>query len=153
MKKALKIEVGTYLQIPLSDNSFAYGRVLEEPYMAFFNYQTDNPSTDMDIIDSKPILFKLAVRYRDQKRWDFIGNRALQGELKKPIVSFMQDLADFKKCVIFDSSGVEREATPEECIGLERAEVWDQHHIEQRLLDTFQGQTNAAELYARVRLK
>ncbi|WP_395358305.1 hypothetical protein ACHGLA_01160 [Streptomyces sp. YH02] len=43
-------------------------------------------------------------------------------------------------------------AAPEECVGLERAAVWDAHHIERRLLDTFLGLPNQDERDARVRL-
>jgi hypothetical protein len=70
----------------------------------------------------------------------------------KPVVMFMQDLADYRKCTIFDSAGMRREARPEECIGLERAAVWDPHHIEGRLLDTFMERPNEAERHGRVRL-
>jgi hypothetical protein len=144
---------GTYLQIPLQDGSFGYGRVLQNPYIAFYNYRTDKPSSDLDMIDLQPILFKQAVRFRNENNWVDIGIKPLDVELTKPIVTFMQDLADFKKCTIFDSEGLEQNVSPEDCIGLERAEVWESFHIEQRLLDTFQGKENIAEMYARVRLE
>jgi len=64
----------------------------------------------------------------------------------------MQDLADFRKCTIFDSEGMRREARPEECIGIERGSVWDMHNVEQRLLDTFMNRPNEFEVEARVRL-
>ncbi len=147
------MEIGTYVQIPLQDGTFAYGRVLSNPYVAFYNFNTEKPILDLDLIDSKPILFKQAVRLMDYKRWKKIGQNELKGELTKPVVRFMQDLADFKKCVIFDSAGGERQATPEECVGIERAEVWELFHIEQRLFDTFNGRPNQAEIYARVRLE
>ena len=102
MKKAPTLEVGTYLRIPLKDGSFAYGRVLSNPYVAFYDLETKEPSSE-------------------------------------PVVRFTQELADFRKCTIFDSAGRERPATPEECVGLERAEVWEIQHIEDRLLDTFEG--------------
>ena len=152
MNKASILRTGTYVRIPLEDGSFGYGRVLPNPYMAFYNFRTTEPSSDLDIIDSKPVLFTQAVRLFDYRRWVNIGMRALQGELTKAVVSFTQDLADFRKCVISDSEGRGKEATPEECIGLERAAVWDTHHIEQRLLDTFMGHPNEAEIHARVRL-
>jgi hypothetical protein len=153
MNKAPILKSGTYVRIPLEDGSFGYGRVLPNPYMAFYNFRTTEPCSDLDTIDSKPVLFKQAVRLFDYNRWVNIGIRELQGELTKPVVSFTQDLANFRKCVIFDSEGREKVATPEECIGLERASVWDTHHIEKRLLDTFMGLPNEAEMHARVRLK
>jgi hypothetical protein len=120
--------------------------------MAFYDYQTAEPSTDLDEIESKPALFTQAVRLFAHDGWAELGDRKLQGEVARPVVHFMQDLADFRKCTIYDSEGMERQATPEECIGLERAAVWDARHIAKRLLDHFMGRPNEAEMRARVRL-
>lgn len=144
---------GTFVRIPLADGSFGYGRVLANPYMAFYSYRTTEPSSDLDEIEAQPVLFSQAVSLFKYDRWANIGHRALEGEVAKPVLRFMQDLGDFRRCVIYDSEGGQREATPEECIGLERAAVWDPHHIEQRLLDTFEGRPNVAEMHARVRLE
>ncbi|HKV08114.1 MAG TPA: immunity 26/phosphotriesterase HocA family protein [Thermoanaerobaculia bacterium] len=153
MKRASALEPGTFVRIPLEDGSFGYGRVLSNPYIAFYNHRTEEPSSDLDVIGSKPLLFTQAVRLFDYDRWANLGKRELEGEVAKPVVQFMQDLADFRKCTIFDSEGMEKEVGPEECIGLERAAVWDVHHIERRLLDTFLGLPNEDEIRARVRLE
>jgi hypothetical protein len=55
-RRAPKHVLGTFLSIPLADGSFAYGRELENPYTAFYNYRTTEPSSDMDVIASKPLL-------------------------------------------------------------------------------------------------
>lgn len=153
MAKTPKLVSGTFVRIPLADGSFGYGRVLSDPYIAFYNYRTTEPSSDLDVIGSKPVLFTQTVRLFGYDRWANIGKRELEGEVAKPVVRFMQDLADFRKCTIFDSAGMEKEVGPEECIGLERAAVWDPPHIERRLLDTFMGRPNEDEIRARVRLK
>lgn len=152
MPKALKFVPGTFVRIPLTDGSFGYGRILSDPYMAFYDYRTFEPSSDLDAIGSKPVLFRQAVRLLSYDRWANIGKRELEGEVAQPVVRFMQDLADFRKCTIFDSVGMEKSVGPEECVGLERAAVWDPHHIERRLLDTFMGRPNDDEIRARVRL-
>lgn len=144
---------GTFLRIPLRDGTFTYGRQLEEPYTAFYNYRTQEPSTDLDAIEKKPVLFRQAVRVLGSDNWEAIGIRKLEGEVTEPVVRFHQEIGDYRKCTIFDNLGNERAATPEECIGLERSSVWDAHHIEERLLDTFEGRPNKEELHARVRLK
>ncbi|MCX4985881.1 immunity 26/phosphotriesterase HocA family protein [Streptomyces sp. NBC_00572] len=143
---------GTYVRIPLPDGSYGYGRVLSEEYTGFYDYRTAQPSADLADLDAGPFLFAQAVRLPDDDRWQPIGSRPLEGEAARPVVRFTQDLADFRKCVIFDSEGGMHPATPEECVGLERAEVWDAHHIERRLLDTFLGLPNQDEREARVRL-
>jgi Immunity protein 26 len=147
-------EPGTFVRIPLPDGSIGYGRVLAEPYVAFYALRTTEPSADLDAIGAAPLRFTQAVRWRGPgaQRWEAVGWRALEGEVARPIVQFTQDVFDFRRCTIFDTAGLERPATPEECVGLERAAVWDMHHIEQRLLDTFMGRPNQAEVRARVRL-
>lgn len=151
-KKAPILEEGTFVRIPLADGSFGYGRVLPNPYIAFYDFRTTEPSSELDVIESKPVLFTQAVRLFDYDRWANLGKRKLEGEVAKPVERFMQDLADFRQCTIYDSGGMSRDATPEECVGLERAAVWDPHHIEQRLLDQFSGRPNLFEVQARVRL-
>lgn len=152
MAKAPKLVPGTFVRIPLADGSFGYGRILSDPYVAFYNFKTDEPLSDLDVIASQPVLFTQAVRLLSYERWASIGQRALEGEVAKPVVRFMQDLGDFRRCTIFDSEGMEKEVGPEECIGIERAAVWDSPHIERRLLDTFMGRPNEDEIRARVRL-
>jgi hypothetical protein len=105
------------------------------------------------VIGSKPLLFTQTVRLFGYDRWANIGKRELEGEVANPVVRFMQELADFRKCTIFDSAGMEKEVGPEECIGFERAAVWDPPHIERRLLDTFMGRPNEDEIRARILLK
>jgi len=144
---------GTFVRIRLKDGSFGYGRLLEAPYVAFYDHRTMEPNSDLRTISSKPILFKQAVRTSGLKNWEVLGKAALEGSVAEPVVAFTQDLADYRDCVIFDTAGNRREASPEECVGLERASVWEAHGIAERLLDTFMGRTNQEELRSRVRLK
>jgi hypothetical protein len=148
-----KYKPGTFLRIRLADGTFAYGRQLQEPYTAFYNYRTQEPSMDLDTIEKQPVLFIQSVRVLDPKRWERLGVRDLEGEVAEPVVRFHQEIGNFRKCTIYDSVGNERAATPEECIGLERAAVWEVHGIEKRLLDTFEGRPNETEQHLRVRLE
>lgn len=129
------------MRIPLGNGSFGYGRVLETPYMAFYRHSSAGPDTSLDRIASSDILFRIAVHVSAQ-RWEPIGWRALEPQLTQPIVAFTQDLGDFRRCIIFDTAGNERVASPQECVGLEPSAVWEQHHVEERLLDTLMGRPN-----------
>ena len=153
MSRLLYPKVGTFLRIPLEDGSFGYGRALTDPYTAFYNYRTTEPSSDLDEIARQPVLFKQAVRLFDTDGWTILGVRPLEGDVARPVVQFMQDLGNFRDCTIFDNTGMERSATPEECVGIERASVWDAWHIEERLLDTFMGRPNEIEIRGRVRFE
>jgi Immunity protein 26 len=144
---------GSFIKIPLGDGSIGYGRLLESPYVAFYKYRTSSPDSDLDRIASKPVLFKTAVRQLALDAWEFIGWRELEEHLTQPLVRFMQDVGDFRQCTIFDTAGHERAAEPQECVGLERAAVWEQHGIEERLLDALMGRPNAEEERLKVRLR
>jgi hypothetical protein len=144
---------GSFLRIPLADGTFAYSRVLELPHEAFYEYRTETPDSDLERIAPKPILFKLAVRHREKSSWELIGWRALDERLMQPVVQFMQDLGDFRHCMIFDTVGNSRSAEPQECAGLERSAVWEERGVEERLLDTFMGRPNLTVERMKVRLK
>ncbi|HYO57407.1 Imm26 family immunity protein [Archangium sp.] len=134
---------GSFLRIPLADGSFAYGRILELPFDAFYNYRTTSPDSDLERIASKPILFRIVVHSPYPKSWELIGWREIEERLTQPVVQFSMEVGPFRRCTIFDSLGNEREATPKECIGLEPATVWEPHGVEKRLLDAFMGRPNA----------
>ena len=73
--------------------------------------------------------------------------------MAQPIVQFMQDLENFRRCTIFDTVGNSRSAEPEECVGLERSAAWEERGVEERLLATFMGRSNPAVERMKVRLK
>lgn len=147
-----KHKPGTFIRLTLADGSFGYGRLLEPPHVAFYNHKTTDLDSDLSRIASKPILFKIAVNLRALDAWEFIGWRALEEHLMQPLVQFRQDVGDLRRCTIFDTAGNKRAAAPQECVGLERAAVWERDSVEERMLDAFLGRPNAAEEHLKVRL-
>ncbi|WNG28563.1 hypothetical protein F0U62_34605 [Cystobacter fuscus] len=133
---------GSFLRIPLADGSFGYGRVLELPFDAFYDYRTTSPDSDLDRIASKPILFRIVVNHPRPKSWEPIGWKEIEERLTQPIVQFRMEVGPLRRCWIFDNLGNSREASPQECIGLEPAAVWESHGVEERLLDSFMGRPN-----------
>ncbi|HEX8537372.1 MAG TPA: hypothetical protein VF664_07890 [Cystobacter sp.] len=121
-----KHKTGTFIRLALADDSFGCGRLLEPPHVAFY----------------------LALN-----AWELIGWRALEEHLTQPLVQFRQDVGDFRRCTIFDTAGNKRSAEPLECVGLERAAVWEQESVEERLLDAFRGRPNEAVEHLKVRLR
>jgi hypothetical protein len=133
---------GSFLRILLADGSFGYGRVLELPFDAFYNYRTTSPDSDLERIASKPILFRIVISHPYPKSWELIGWREIEEHLAQPIVQFSLEVGPARRCTIFDNLGNEREASPRECIRLEPAAVWESHGVEERLLDAFMGRPN-----------
>jgi hypothetical protein len=145
-----RLEDGAFVRITLEDGTFAYGRYLSDPYFALYKLRTAEPISDLDVIEAAPVLFTTSTRIG--RHWTPLGTRPLRGEVAKPVVRFHQEIGDYRKCTIYDSVGNSRPATPAECIGLERAAVWEPHHLEARLLDTFEGRPNRSAEHLKVRL-
>ncbi len=143
---------GTFIRLHLADGSFGYGRLLDPPYAAFYGHQTREPDSSLEQIASTPILFKVAVNVSALNEWAVIGWKEPEPHLSQPIVQFRQALGDFRRCTIFDTAGNTKAAAPHECVGLERAAVWERDSVEERLLDAFLGRPNATLEHLAVRL-
>lgn len=152
MARPLTYREGTFVRLPLPDGTFGYGRVVPHMYIAFHQLQTREPIEDLDVIEAQPVLFKACVRVFRADGWVKLGRRPLVGELAEPVVRFMQDVGDYRKCVMFNGAGLKRACAPEECIGLEESAVWEADGVAERLLDALLGRPNAEELESRVRL-
>lgn len=119
--------------------------------MSFYDFNTKEPVHDVDKIAARPILFSVPVHKSALKKWKVIGKRPLEDELRRYIKMFRQHIADPSSCTISDEEGNERPATPSECVGVERSAVWEDNHVEARLLDTFKGRPN--QEYERLKVK
>ena len=140
MKKQKRNE-GDFIKIKLTDEHFCFARVLKEPLIAFYDIKT-NTDISLDEISTLPIVFKIWVMNNaiTTNRWQVIGHKELEDELKKPAIFFKQD--PISKSVFLYSDSIETPAVYEQCVGLERAAVWSPEHVEDRLLDHFDGKTN-----------
>ena len=133
---------GSFWRISLPDGSWGYGRALDLHFDAFYDYRTTEPDADLDRIASKSVLFRIMVKYPYPRSWEIIGWREIEKRLAQPIVQFRMEVGPLRRCWIFDTLGNSREASPQECIGLESAAVWESHGVEERLLDAFMGRPN-----------
>jgi hypothetical protein len=153
LTKSPKLKVGTYLQIPLADGSFGYGRVLQFPYVAFYDLRTAGPAPGVAQIDARPVLWRLSVRITGgHDRWPKVGHAPLSGAVAGPVTFFTQDDDRIDSCAVYDTEGMSRRVAPEECVGLERSANWDARHVEERLLDHFEGRENESVERLRVKL-
>lgn len=135
---------GTVLELSLGDGTFAYGLVIGELEVAFFDLHATAPVADVDAIVARPVLFALTV-YKNvftTGRWRAVGTVDPEEHAAAAPAKFMQDLGDPRKCKIVDADFNTRPATPDECVGLERVAVWAGEHIEERLRDHFAGRPN-----------
>jgi hypothetical protein len=134
-------KVGDVVKIDMGDGSLCFGRILEEPLMAFYDFKVRGVPNIAEIV-SKRILFKIWVMNHaiTSGRWPVIGSSPLPKELQQPVTFFKQD--PISKEVSLYVNAQEVPATREQCKGLERAAVWDPEHVEDRLRDYFAGVPN-----------
>lgn len=118
-----------------------YGRLLEFPWAAFYDFRSQQPMKGLSEITSHSVAFMVAA-HKDlvaDGQWETIGVAPLEPSLRPPKAQAMIDVLDPEHCQIIDDEGNIREATREECEGLEPAAVWEPEHIVDRLEDHFAG--------------
>ncbi len=136
---------GAFIEIPLPNGKYSYGIILEKASFAFYNLYADNKVSDINIIQKNQVLFIISVyKYAISKnRWKIIGVLDIEPKLKILPMEFIQDHFDSNHFEIYNpNTGIMRLAVKAECIGLERAAVWEPEHVESRIIDYFEGRPN-----------
>ncbi|MCE9576151.1 MAG: hypothetical protein K8W52_23585 [Deltaproteobacteria bacterium] len=150
-KQSIPRRIGTLFRVPLADETYGYAWLMKRPNMAFLRYNSSRPEADLDTLKTIPFAFVIPVRLRPADRWEAIGWCELPPELQAYPTQFRQPVGNFRECYITDNFGNERIATPEECVGIERAAVWDGWQASERLLDELRGRTNRHAEHLKVR--
>lgn len=136
--------LGAVLSISLGNSKIAYARVVKDASYAIYDLISDTLLA-IDEVVKHEILFIVAV-YDDvviSGRWKIIGQMKLEDNLLKLPLKFIQDELDPNKFELYDpNTGDIRNAKREECLGLERAAVWEAEHVEERIMDNYMGKTN-----------
>lgn len=143
-KRRSKREVGDVISIPLGDGRTAFGVVLDEPLVTFFDICVANerfPSASE--IAQKPVAFRVWVMNKPivDGTWPVIGHVAVPAHLLEPPLFFKQDPISGRVTVGHTAS---EELLPEhgQLEYLERAAVWSANHVVDRLRDHFDGRPN-----------
>jgi hypothetical protein len=141
---------GSIVKIPFASNKVAFGLVLREPLVAIFDQQFDMGEVpDLSTLVVSPVAFELMVmNYAiTQGRWVVVGRVSIPDNLRSPPAFCKQDLFTGKLSIYQEVDELaplyERDATLDECRGLETAAVWDPEHVEDRIRDHFAGRPNA----------
>lgn len=140
-----RITSGSIIKIDLGEGYHSYGRIIKNAGYGFYNILTKEEISDMKEIIGLPILFIVAV-YNDaitRGRWIKVGKMPLEPSLEIMPNKFIQDGLHPDRFSIYNpNTGEISPSTREECIGLERAAVWEPEHVEERLRDYFAGRKN-----------
>ncbi|MDP9078302.1 MAG: immunity 26/phosphotriesterase HocA family protein [Bacteroidota bacterium] len=138
-------KVGAFFEIILSNKKYAYGRILEKANYAFYDIHSNIRITEIKEIQNKDILFIVAVyKYAITKeRWKKIGQLDLESKLRVLPLKFIEDQLSPGNFKLYDpNTGVASLTTKDKCVGLERAAVWEPTHIEDRIIDYYEGRPN-----------
>jgi hypothetical protein len=135
-------EPGAVVRVELDDGWHTYARMLaRNPKVAFYDCRVSEPVEDVRSVLDRPVLFVLAVNNNAFRRWPIVGRFGVDVAPVPIPDQFLQDF-DGGACEIINEASELRSATPEECLGLERAAVWRPESVEERLRDHYAGRTN-----------
>ena len=136
--------VGAIVKVPLEKGFYSYARILHGTSFAFYDIHSKEEITDFANIVSSPILFIISVsNYAvTDGRWLKIGKLPLEKNFEVLPPRYVQDLLSPDKYKIIYSNGTVKQATKNECDGLERFAVWQPLHVEERLADHFASRKN-----------
>ena len=142
MAKKQKRIIGSILKVPLNDGTHTYAQTLPEADFVIFDARSTS-NLDPDEIVNRPILFRVAVHKSAwcDGRWERIGKSELNEQLIEADPKFIQDSINPEKFQIY-LAGEIRNATKEECLGLECCAVWEPEHVEDRIRDHYAGVPN-----------
>lgn len=147
-KRVRRVE-GSIVQIPLGAKAMAYGLVLKEPLVAFFDREFDEVDVPRpEVLLETPIAFRLMVMNHAlvHGRWPIVARAHIPDHLQMPPPFCKQDEVTGRLSIYHEIDHLaphyERDATLDECRGLETAAVWDPEHVEDRIRDHFAGRSN-----------
>ncbi len=136
--------IGAFLKITLPNGKFGYARIVKDASYVIYDLMTDSLVEISEILP-REILFIVAV-YDDvvtSGRWEKIGKLPLEERFLRLPMKFIQDELEPDKFELYDpNTGDIKPANKADCIGLERAAVWEAEHVEERIVDHFAGRTN-----------
>ncbi|WP_095506067.1 Imm26 family immunity protein [Paraferrimonas sedimenticola] len=130
---AKNFEQGKVVEIELANGLFTYGVVVSNPLIAFSGSFYQSPQVVSESLFGN-IGFQIWVmKYAlGSKGWPKVGSIDISKlDLAEPEFYKFDQIA---KSFSIVKSGVEVQATREDCLNLECAAVWDKTHVEDRLI-------------------
>ncbi|MEZ8578122.1 hypothetical protein AB6C82_25340 [Vibrio splendidus] len=132
-------DIGKVVEIKLENGLYCYALVLDEPVVAFSEQFFEEPQSYFDVMFDDAIFCICVMKYAlGQNGWAKVGKIDNHYLFHQRHQFYKFDLIS-KKFSIYSESE-ETPATQEECLELECMAVWEQSHIEDRLLAKSQGE-------------
>ena len=146
-KKKQRFKEGSIVKLKLSRNKFIFGRLLPGFRISIYDFliNSDKDMSSIDKIIKSKILLTVGIYKTIVTKgiFEIVGFKELtQTEIDKIPPMFMQSLGNYEDCTIFYKNGIEHKVLPEDCIGLERSAVWDEHSLVERIEDYYNKKRN-----------
>jgi hypothetical protein len=137
---------GAIVEINLSNSFKIYGRLLPSYNLCVYDYLIDvKKDSEIEDIIANPILFYVGI-YKaviTDGYFNIIGLKKLTSqEIKNIPPFFTQSEPNIEKCFLIYYDGSEKQVTPAECIGLEKASVYNDLNVINRIEDHYAGRKN-----------
>jgi hypothetical protein len=143
--KRQQITEGAFLEIPLLNGKFGYGRIIKHGYVAIYEIVSNTQVHDINYLSKLPVWFKVSV-YGDvitQGYWHKIGKLPLEDSLRTLPFSYIQDRLHPNRFELYNPyTGEITKATQEECQGLAVCSVSDRNDVVLRILDRYYKRPN-----------
>ena len=140
-----RITPGAFLELEIERAYYTYARILENASYAFYDLRSQIKVADLELIASRPVLFIVAVYDSavNSGRWIKVGKIPLEEHFKVLPNKFIQDGLDPNRYNLYNpNTGEITETSRDNCIGLERAAIWEPEHVESRIKDYYDGISN-----------
>ncbi len=141
-----KITEGAILEISIENEYYVYAQILKNRLgYAFFDFKSESKLIDLSVLIKANVIFILMV-YDDvvtEGRWLKVGKLTIREDLLIQPMKFIQNEANINDFEFYNpNTGEIIKAERSQCLGLERAAVWEVNHVEDRIRDFYLGISN-----------
>lgn len=137
--KKQRLVVGSIVEINIDNEYYTYAQILNKGVYAFFDYRVEESLQDLSVLLNKPTLFMVGVYDYIIKNniWKIVGKIPIREDFRNLPLMYIYDSITEKYSIYDSNTGSITLTTRDKAIGLERAAVWAENHIEDRIRDYY----------------
>jgi len=150
-----KEKTGDLIKVPFDEPYFTYAQYLTDTLFAFYDFKSVNDIQEICQVLDKMKLFTISVHASAVRsnRWKIVGSCELPENSKENFLLFKNKIIAEGQPAAYTiyKDGITRDATREECMGLEYLFAWTPEKVEERLRDHYAGRLNFQAEYYRIK--
>ncbi len=141
-RRAIKPKTWDVVEVPLENGKVGYGHVLGSVVVGFYALESDQ-RVALDEVVTSAVAFRVPCMMDAIKegRWPIIGNAAPPASMIEPLRLWRgggayAEISEWRP----ETGTVDRPASAQEIVGLEKATIWDSRWLVQRLALFLRGE-------------